>query len=159
MDAEMAISPIQKLKQKLAEEAKDWATPLRDNVSIFDKWTLELTPVTAPPPPRTWTQRMLQQGPWDARLDPWPLSGAQALPMPVKMASLDSLQPFFGRLGTIRGSRTEWTDIVNGNSASDPFEISKEPYYGVKMCEWEKGVLYEDGRMDLCKMYAALHND
>ena len=154
MDSETALSPIQKLKQQLAEEAKDWATPLRENVSVFDKWTVELAPVTSPTPSRRWTQRMLRQGPWDEHLDPWPVSGAKALPMPVKIASPASLGPFFNHLTMISGSRTEWTGIVDSNFTSAAFQISKEPHYGVDMCEWEKGVLYKDGRMDLCKMYA-----
>jgi len=155
-DTETVLSPIQKLKQKLAEEAKDWATPLRDNLSLFDRWTVVPAPVTSTTPGRKWTQRMLQQGPWDDHSDYWPLSGAQALPMPVKIASPDSLEPFFGRLGRIRGTRTEWKDVLDDNLKSAAFEISKEPYYGVEMCEWEKGVLYKDGRMDLCKMCVTL---
>ncbi|MCJ1251473.1 hypothetical protein MMC30_008706 [Trapelia coarctata] len=152
METETVLSPIQKLKQKLAEEAKDWATPLRDNVSVFDRWTGGPAPVTSPIPSRKWTQRILHQGHWDEHSDDWPLSGAQALPMPVTIASPDSLEPFFRHLGTIRGNRTEWADVLDADFRSAAFEISKEPYYGVEMCEWEKGVLYKDGRMDLCKM-------
>ncbi len=28
----------------------------------------------------------------------------------------------------------------------------QEPFYGVDVAEFEKGILYKDGRMDLCKM-------
>lgn len=37
------------------------------------------------------------------------------------------------------------TDFVQGTKGL-------EPYYGVDVAEFEKGILYEDGRMDLCKM-------
>lgn len=86
-------------------------------------------------------ERISSQGPWDEVNDPWPLTGAPALPMPVKVSDAETLEPFFRHLSN------------DGGYEIDEYgkEAGEEPYYGVKMGEWEKGVLYEDGRMDLCK--------
>ena len=65
-------------------------------------------------------------------------SGTPALPMPVTVSSEETLKPFFEHL-------------QNGGSHLDG-KAGKEEYYETEMGEWERGILYIDGRMDLCKM-------
>ena len=90
-----------------------------------------------------WSHRILSQGPWSPLHDPVPLAGPWAIPMPVEIADKQSLQPFFKHLGG-------HDDVCGGGTtASVP---GKEPWYDVEFDAWEKGTLYRDGRMDLCKM-------
>ena len=67
---------------------------------------------------------------------------SQAIPMPVKISSAESLAPFFDYLAQ-DGSFESRGDIT----------VQLEPYYEEPYIEFEKGVLYRDQRMDLCKMY------
>ncbi|KAI9147707.1 Protein NLRC3 [Paramyrothecium foliicola] len=94
-----------------------------------------------------WASRILAQGPWDPVQTPVSLDGVQAIPMPVKVAGGVELAPFLNHLK--RGGTHE----LNGNQEGWDLDDGKgEPYYGVKAAEFRKGVVYEDGRMDLCKM-------
>ena len=93
---------------------------------------------------KTWPGRIEAQGPWNEVNDPMSLEGPEAIPMPVKISSAESLTPFFGYLAQGgdfdgRGDRM----------------VQLEPYYEEPYIEFEKGVLYRDQRMDLCKMYVA----
>ena len=89
--------------------------------------------------PVKWANRIKEQGPWDEEHDPLSTDGTAALPMPVKISNAESLEPFFSHLSH------------DGNHQFGSFEAGKEPYYSVDIAEFEKGVLYADGRMDLCK--------
>ncbi|KAF4264747.1 hypothetical protein KXX13_001345 [Aspergillus fumigatus] len=92
-----------------------------------------------------WSDRILAQGPWDQTVTPDMLKGAPSLPMPVEISDAGSLTPFFNHLK--HGGSYE--------TASDAIGLGQpavEPYYKVPTLEFDKGVLYEDGRMDLCKM-------
>ncbi|KAF1948917.1 RNI-like protein [Byssothecium circinans] len=94
-----------------------------------------------------WDKRIVKQGPWDPNSDPVSLNGAPSLPMPVKIAEPETLEPFFEHLaldGSVEKSSTE-------RAAVEATEI-EEPYYNIKSLEFEKGVVYSDHRMDLCKM-------
>lgn len=94
-----------------------------------------------------WTSRILSQGAWDPAVKPIGLEGVNAVPMPVEIAEGDDLAPFFGHLdrgGTWKLAKDDEGIELDGGKG--------EPYYGTKGAEWKKGVLYEDGRMDLCKM-------
>lgn len=94
-----------------------------------------------------WAARITAQGPWDPAKHPISLDGAPAIPMPVKVAHEADLAPFLGHLEN--GGTFELKGDEKG------FELDEgrgEPYYGVKGAEFRKGVVYEDGRMDLCKM-------
>ncbi|KAI4146432.1 MAG: hypothetical protein LQ341_002085 [Variospora aurantia] len=96
------------------------------------------------PPTRdtqTWRDKVALQGPWDELNDPLPLTGASALPMPVDVSNGEALKPFFDHLSN-----------GGGYEVDEHGRETDEPYYGIKMGEWEKGMLYQDGRMDLCKM-------
>ncbi|KAH7054914.1 hypothetical protein BKA57DRAFT_452576 [Linnemannia elongata] len=95
-----------------------------------------------------WSARIISQGPWDPEKKPISLGGVQAIPMPVRVAEEEHLAPFFTHLSR---SGTHLLDKDN----EDAVELDGgkgEPYYGVKGVEFRKGVVYEDGRMDLCKM-------
>ena len=90
--------------------------------------------------PTEWKQRVRRQGAWDEVNDPLSLAGAPALPMPVSISDGESLVGLFAHLG--EGGTHDVVDAAK----------RLEPYYGVQVAEFERGMLYEDGRMDLCKM-------
>ncbi|KAL3952105.1 hypothetical protein ACCO45_013822 [Purpureocillium lilacinum] len=59
------------------------------------------------------------------------------------------LAPFFAHL------RNQGTHVLVNGERNGGMELDGgrgEPYYGVQGAEFERGVVYEDGRMDLCKM-------
>lgn len=89
----------------------------------------------------TWAGRIEAQGPWDEINDPLSLEGPEAIPMPVKISSAESLAPFFGYLA--QGGDFE---------GRGDMMVQLEPFYEEPYIEFEKGVLYRDKRMDLCKM-------
>ncbi|KAL4722673.1 hypothetical protein ACLX1H_010556 [Fusarium chlamydosporum] len=94
-----------------------------------------------------WASRILAQGVWDPAKHPVSLDGVPAIPMPVEIAHEADLAPFLNHLEN--GGTHELHGYEKG------FELDGgrgEPYYGVKGAEFRKGVVYEDGRMDLCKM-------
>lgn len=97
--------------------------------------------------PAKWTVKISKQGPWNETADPVSLNGAPALPMPVEVAEPATLAPFFAHLSS--GGTHE--PAPNG-------ETGVEPYENVEMLEFEKGVLYADGRVDLCKMVTGPRN-
>ncbi|KAF5001383.1 hypothetical protein FGRMN_1079 [Fusarium graminum] len=94
-----------------------------------------------------WASRILSQGVWDSAKHPISLDGVPAIPMPVEIAHETDLAPFLTHLeggGTFE---------LNGDEKGFELDGGRgEPYYGVKGAEFRKGVVYEDGRMDLCKM-------
>ena len=96
---------------------------------------------------RDWGKRALKQGPWDPVADPWSLDGASSLPMPVSVAEPETLAPFFKHLA-LDGTEAKTSTALAEEKAKE----IEEPYYNMKSLEFEKGVLYADRRMDLCKM-------
>jgi hypothetical protein len=90
-----------------------------------------------------WSTRILSQGPWDPSSSPVSNGGPRSLPMPVEISSYEELEPFFNHLSD---STVTTTDVG--------WEEGEEPHYKQKMKEFVKGVEFEDGRMDLCKMSA-----
>ncbi|KAH7116163.1 hypothetical protein B0J11DRAFT_539378 [Dendryphion nanum] len=96
---------------------------------------------------QNWGLRIMNQGPWDPIHDPVSLNGAPSLPMPVQIAEPSTLEPFFEHL---RRGGTE--DISSSIRAADDAIEMEEEWYGTKSLEFEKGVVYADRRMDLCKM-------
>ncbi|KAF2729739.1 RNI-like protein, partial [Polyplosphaeria fusca] len=94
----------------------------------------------------SWDKRIIAQGPWDPIADPLSLDGAPSLPMPIQIAEHETFEPFFEHLRL--GGTEEMTSTKR--AANDAIE-AEEPYYGTKTLEFEKGVVYSDGRMDLCK--------
>jgi len=95
-----------------------------------------------------WVTRITSQGPWDPKKKPVSTSGVQAIPMPVQIAEEDQLTPFFSHLNR-NGTHLLDQDSVDGVELDGG---KGEPHYGTKGAEFRKGVVYEDGRMDLCKM-------
>ncbi|KAF2174518.1 RNI-like protein [Zopfia rhizophila CBS 207.26] len=94
-----------------------------------------------------WDKRILKQGPWDETKDPVSLDGAPSLPMPVQIAEHEALEPFFEHL------RLGGTDERDSSTRGVEEAIAdEEPFYGTKTLEFERGVVYSDRRMDLCKM-------
>lgn len=70
--------------------------------------------------------------------------------MPVEQSDKDSLAPFFAHL---RNGGTHGRD-----QDGSPGATGIEPYYNTELIEFEKGVLYADGRVDLCKMVTGPRN-
>lgn len=94
-----------------------------------------------------WSSRILAQGPWDPIKQPVSKQGIEALPMPVTVAEEKTLVPFFTHLengGSYLASPGSGGQELDGGIG--------EPNYHTKGAEFERGVVYEDGRMDLCKM-------
>ncbi|KAF2650580.1 RNI-like protein, partial [Lophiostoma macrostomum CBS 122681] len=82
--------------------------------------------------------RILAQGPWCPFTDRLSLAGPPSLPAPVQVAEPETLRPLFEHLHF--GGDAELANKAN------------EPYYDVETLGFEKGVIYSDGRLDLCKM-------
>lgn len=101
-----------------------------------------------------WIKRILKQnGPWNEVEDPLSLNGAPSIPMPVEVSDPESLAPFFAHL------RNNGTHQISDEAATEQTGESRaEPYYNVEYIEFEKGVLYSDGRIDLCKMVTGPRN-
>lgn len=94
-----------------------------------------------------WASRILSQGAWDPAKHPVSLDGVPAIPMPVEIAHEADLAPFLHHL------ESGGTHELHGHEKGFELDGGRgEPYYGVQGAEFRKGVVYEDGRMDLCKM-------
>ncbi|KAH6606063.1 hypothetical protein Trco_005216 [Trichoderma cornu-damae] len=98
-------------------------------------------------PAPAWAGRITRQGPWDPAKKPVSLNGPKAIPMPVQVAQEQELAPFFEHL-----SRSGNHEISGVEGAVELHGGEGEPYYSVRGAEFRRGVVYEDGRMDLCKM-------
>ncbi|KAF2226687.1 hypothetical protein BDZ85DRAFT_191728 [Elsinoe ampelina] len=96
----------------------------------------------------SWTCRLIEQGPWNERDHPVSYDGPPALPMPVELSDAQSLQPFFQHLS---GNGDDFGNLPDAQEGH-------EPYYNIHMLEYKKGVLYSDGRLDLCKKVVGPHN-
>ncbi|WYZ34134.1 hypothetical protein EsH8_I_000410 [Colletotrichum jinshuiense] len=94
-----------------------------------------------------WSSRILAQGPWDPARFPVSTAGPWAIPMPVAVADAADLAPFLDHLG-LGGTH----ELDEGSPGAGLNDGKGEPYYGVRGAEFRRGVIYEDGRMDLCKM-------
>lgn len=98
-----------------------------------------------------WIQRVKRQGPWDQIATPKMLRGPPSPPIPAKIANYHSFAPLFDHIRN------------NGRNVPIPavsreYKVQKEPYYRVPYIEFEKGVIYEDRRIDLCKMGLGTRN-
>lgn len=100
-----------------------------------------------------WIKLVSKQGPWDEVNDPLALSGAPSLPMPVDQSDKESLAPFFAHLALDGTHEPASTPVGSANGVS-----GFEPYHETGLIEFEKGVLYADGRIDLCKMVTGPRN-
>ena len=83
--------------------------------------------------------RRLELTPWKGQhIEPLDLNGPAAFPMPVEIPS--SLEPFMPILSFI---------ATNAAVSTENAEI--DPYTKVPMKQMERGIVYADGRLDLCK--------
>lgn len=89
------------------------------------------------------------QGPWKGQdLDPVSLDGPVAMPMPVTIPPEDEFRPVFDFL-----KRNEDPGIyISGQQAADGITPGEELNWGTPMIKFRRGIIYEDGRLDLCKM-------
>lgn len=90
---------------------------------------------------------------WDPAQDPVELP--PATPMPVEVGERDDFKDCFAFLKSDNGGRVEALLNVPDPSAILPSlgaTIGKEPIYNSRLVEFKRGVVYEDGRLDLCKM-------
>lgn len=122
--------------QKAVQQYESDIKSLRSSVTR-QRWA---TAVHAEPR-ETWRSRIQAQGAWDELNDPVSSHGAISLPMPVDQASKDSLAPFFKHLQS-DGAISADSKAVLGNELGTDMQL----------VEYPKGVLYADGRVDLCKV-------
>ncbi|KAF2240083.1 RNI-like protein [Viridothelium virens] len=90
-----------------------------------------------------WTTRIGKQGPWDEHGDQLSLRGTPSLPMPVQISDEEDLKPFFQHLRS---------NLDTMPSSLDGATEGEEPHYGTRFTEFKKGIIYEDRRLDLCKL-------
>jgi hypothetical protein len=94
---------------------------------------------------------MVLQGPWKGQeLDPVDLNGPEALPMPVAVPGAEVFRGIFGFLS----HNGDVEQIVSGDSKVVPkgARIGQELLWGTSFVEFDRGIVYTDGRLDLCKM-------
>lgn len=91
--------------------------------------------------------------PWDPAHDPVELP--KATPMPVEIGRSDDFKDGFAFLKSDSGGAVE-TLLNMPDPSSIPLSfgatIGEEPIYNSRLLEFKRGVVYEDGRLDLCKM-------
>ncbi|KIW76791.1 hypothetical protein Z517_09235 [Fonsecaea pedrosoi CBS 271.37] len=96
------------------------------------------------------------QGPWAGQeLDPIPLTGPVALPMPVQIGEEEHFKDCFRFLA----SDMDPNDFLPGGSKhaqgqdkAHNLRVGNELIWGTPMVEFDRGVVYADQRLDLCKM-------
>ncbi|KAL3419513.1 leucine rich repeat protein [Phlyctema vagabunda] len=95
------------------------------------------------------------QGPWAGQqLDPVDLKGPAAIPMPVKIGSAEDFEPIFRFLSqNLEVIRQETSDSNSESAAPEGFTGTPgfELTWKAPLLEFERGIVYEDGRLDLCK--------
>lgn len=101
--------------------------------------------------PFKWIERIKNQGPWNQVVTPDMLRGPPALPMPVTIATPESLAPCFDHIRN-NGRNTPIPGLTQS------YELDDEPYHDVSYIEFEKGVIYADQRLDLCKIVLGPRN-
>jgi NLR family CARD domain-containing protein 3 len=88
--------------------------------------------------------KLLQiQGPWAGQeIDPVDLKGPVAIPMPVTIGKIQDFEPIFGFLAQNKG-----IDEAGDVQGTHGLELLwKNP-----ILEFNRGIVYKDGRLDLCK--------
>lgn len=83
------------------------------------------------------------QGPWAGQeIDPLDLKGPAAFPMPVEIGKMEDFQPIFQFLSQNK------TITENNDVGGTP---GLEWRWNTPILEFNRGIVYEDGRLDLCK--------
>lgn len=89
------------------------------------------------------------QGAWKGQaLDPVSLDGPMAMPMPVTIPPEEEFRPVFDFLKRNEDPHS----YICGQQAADGITPGEELNWGTPMIEFHRGIIYEDGRLDLCKM-------
>lgn len=94
-----------------------------------------------------------QWKPWDPVADPVTLP--KATPMPVAIGERDDFIDCFAFLKDSKRNQVEVLlnmPVPTSIPASLGAKIGEEPIYKSRLLEFKRGVVYEDGRLDLCKM-------
>ena len=91
------------------------------------------------------------QGPWlGQKLDPVDLKGPVAAPMPVRIGEVQDFESIFTFMAQDKafkdGSNPHGVDFSNNNGKYGVELPQRSP-----MLEFKRGIIYEDGRLDLCK--------
>ncbi|KAI1878396.1 uncharacterized protein JN550_000578 [Neoarthrinium moseri] len=92
--------------------------------------------------------------PWDPINDPLDLGGPKALPMPVRIGKQEDFEDCFAFLKSNADDQVGGLFDMPDTSSAHPdlgFIRGEEPVYKTRMIEFRRGVVYEDGRLDLCK--------
>lgn len=90
---------------------------------------------------------------WDPTQDPVDLP--KAAPMPVEIGERNDFKDCFAFLKDDKGGRVEALLNMPDPSTILPslgITLGEEPIYKSRLLEFKRGVVYEDGRLDLCKM-------
>lgn len=83
------------------------------------------------------------QGPWAGQeIDPVDLKGPAAIPMPVNIGTAENFRPVFSFLAEDKA-----IEEANESQGSHGIEL----LWKTPLLEFERGIVYEDGRLDLCK--------
>jgi hypothetical protein len=98
---------------------------------------------------KTQARTLKVQGPWAGQeLDPVDLKGPDAIPMPVEIGKAEDFAPIFGFL-----AHESFEDTIDNELKPNVhFQKKNEQFTGnVPLLEFPRGIIYEDGRLDLCK--------
>lgn len=91
--------------------------------------------------------------PWDPAKDP--LEVPKAAPMPVTVGTKEDFKDCFAFLRSDAGGRVEaMLNMPDASSTAPSMGLirGEEPGHKTRLLEFKRGVVYEDGRLDLCKM-------
>ncbi|KAH6663745.1 hypothetical protein B0J14DRAFT_608984 [Halenospora varia] len=99
------------------------------------------------------------QGPWAGQdVDPLDLNGPKAIPMPVEIGSTKDFEPIFSFLADDRPFWNNNDDpTLEPNFRDLKHQQNKQGKRGLELVwhnpivEFPRGIVYEDGRLDLCK--------
>ncbi|KAF9435055.1 hypothetical protein BGZ76_006980 [Entomortierella beljakovae] len=93
--------------------------------------------------PKSLNKLLEIQGPWAGQdVDPLDLKGPTAIPMPVTIGNTDDFEPIFSFLSK---------DIAFAEAVDTQGAHGHELLWKVPTLEFKRGIVYEDGRLDLCK--------
>ncbi|KAK6337811.1 hypothetical protein TWF696_001291 [Orbilia brochopaga] len=116
--------------------------------------------------PASWVAKIKARGRWDQTITPDTTLQPSSLPMPVQVAPVAELEPFFTHLSRDHSAAAfssnfdsnhdiiepDETQDDNQNQDEDVYTPGHEPFYRTEYLEFPRGVVYADRRMDLCKM-------
>ncbi|PVH81075.1 RNI-like protein [Cadophora sp. DSE1049] len=99
------------------------------------------------------------QGPWAGQdVDPVDLKGPTAIPMPVEIGKAEDFEPIFAFLE--QDIAFDEVSIPEASRSKFEFATMNKNYTGARgvellwespLLEFERGIVYDDGRLDLCK--------